>query len=203
LFELTSALQALLWPVLGSGQQVVTTVQEGYAKAVVRRQSVLDRHTARDIVKEGFLIKRAVKTGSNWRKRYMKLYDNAFLGYCDSSESAPKGLIHISADHFVADSKLRPFAFLVRLFSTSQLPDLSEIATTASLTSFECASPPHWCTQRHEHVILLSSIQSRRKNTVDGGALCSRALPSTLQRRSSRLAPFAVPFVCHSALVQF
>jgi hypothetical protein len=132
LFELTLAPQALLWPVLSSGQQVVTTVQEGYAKAVVRRQSVLDRHTARDIVKEGFLIKRAVKTGSNWRKRYMKLYDDAFLGYCDSSDSAPKGLIHISADHFVADNKLRPFGFHIRLYCTSRLPVLSRNCHVAS-----------------------------------------------------------------------
>ena len=108
-------LQALLWPVLGSGQQVVTTaIEEGYAKAVVRRQSVLDRHSARAILQEGYLMKRAVKTGSNWRKRYMKLYDDSFLGYCDSSDSAPKGLIHITADHFVADNKLRPFGFHIR-----------------------------------------------------------------------------------------
>ena len=106
--------QALLWPVLGSGQQVVTTVQEGYDNAVIRRQSVLDRHVGKGILKEGFLMKRAVKTGSNWRRRYMKLYEDSFLGYCDGSDSAPKGLIHITADYFAADNNLRPFGFHIR-----------------------------------------------------------------------------------------
>ena len=113
----------MLWPVLASGQQVQNTVQEGYENAVVRRQSVLDRHEAKEVIKEGYLIKRAVKTGSNWRKRYIKLYDDFFLGYCDSSDSAPKGLIQISADHFVADNKLRPFGFHIRLFFTRLLGD--------------------------------------------------------------------------------
>jgi hypothetical protein len=93
---------------------VQNSVNEVFENAVVRRQSVLDRHEAKDVIKEGYLIKRAVKTGSNWRKRYIRLYDDFFLGYCDSSDSAPKGLIQISADHFVADNKLRPHGFHIR-----------------------------------------------------------------------------------------
>ena len=95
---------------------MVTAVEEDYERAVVRRPSVLDRHQASAILKEGYLIKRAVKTGSNWRKRYIKLYNDFFLGYCDNSDSAPKGLISLTADHFVADNKLRPFGFHVRSF---------------------------------------------------------------------------------------
>jgi hypothetical protein len=108
----------LLWPVLSSGQKVQTTVDQAYENSVVRRQSVLDRHQEKPVLMEGFLMKRAVKTGSNWRKRYIKLYQDSFLGYCDSNDAAPKGLIPITADHFVADNKLRPFGFHIRLFLT-------------------------------------------------------------------------------------
>jgi hypothetical protein len=91
-------------------------VEEDYERAVVRRPSELERHETSAILKEGYLIKRAVKTGANWRKRYIKLYSDFFLGYCENSESAPKGLITLTADHFVADNKLRPFGFHVRSF---------------------------------------------------------------------------------------
>ena len=67
-----------MWPVLASGQEVQNTVKEVYENAVVRRQSVLDRHEAKDVIKEGYLIKTKLVRGmhKSHKLRYFVLFQH-------------------------------------------------------------------------------------------------------------------------------
>eukprot|EP00511_Aplanochytrium_stocchinoi_P003956 CAMPEP_0204833762 /NCGR_PEP_ID=MMETSP1346-20131115/17714_1 /ASSEMBLY_ACC=CAM_ASM_000771 /TAXON_ID=215587 /ORGANISM="Aplanochytrium stocchinoi, Strain GSBS06" /LENGTH=68 /DNA_ID=CAMNT_0051966529 /DNA_START=354 /DNA_END=556 /DNA_ORIENTATION=- len=60
---------------------------------------------------EGYLEKRAIRSGKNWKVRYFVL-DNKKLSYYkskSSSDSRPRGEIDITASTQVQESTLRPF----------------------------------------------------------------------------------------------
>ena len=62
----------------------------------------------------GFLIKRAVKSGSNWRSRYFVLSDNAFTYYIDpkgAKKGAAKGTILFTKDSSVTARDVEAIAF--------------------------------------------------------------------------------------------
>lgn len=76
-------------------------------------------------VMEGFLYKRATKSGRNWKKRYVKLYYDRMDYYSKRHDRTPRGTISLTKDFFVADSILRrirntrPHGFMVSDFATT------------------------------------------------------------------------------------
>lgn len=58
-------------------------------------------------VMEGFLFKRAIKSGRNWRKRYVRLYYDRLDYFSDKKDEQPRGSIPITAELYVSDSIIR------------------------------------------------------------------------------------------------
>ncbi|GBG34919.1 Actin-binding Rho-activating protein [Hondaea fermentalgiana] len=79
----------------------------------------------RKAVMEGFLYKRATKSGRNWRRRYVKIYFDRMDYFSKKTDKTPRGTIHLTKDFFVADSILRrikntrPHGFMVSDFATT------------------------------------------------------------------------------------
>ena len=53
------------------------------------------------ILKEGYLIKRAMKSGRNWKKRYFVLRASGVISYCDKAGDPPKNEIQLTAESTV------------------------------------------------------------------------------------------------------
>ena len=71
----------------------------------------------------GFLIKRAVKSGSNWRERYFVLSDNAFTYYIDqkgAKKGAAKGTVVFSKDSTVTARDVEAIAFCFSIITADK-----------------------------------------------------------------------------------
>jgi hypothetical protein len=71
----------------------------------------------------GFLVKRAVKSGSNWRSRYFVLSDNALTYYIDqkgAKKGAAKGTILFTEDSSVTARDVEAIAFCFSIVTASK-----------------------------------------------------------------------------------
>jgi hypothetical protein len=72
-----------------------------------------DYKTRKSII-EGFLTKRALKSGVNWDKRYFILYPDGELAYFLSVDSeTPRGVMKLNSDFFVSDHSSMALGFLI------------------------------------------------------------------------------------------
>ena len=63
---------------------------------------------------EGYLIKRAMKSGRNWKKRYFVLEEGSNqLKYYKKPNGAERGTIVIEASSIARNSNIKPNAFEV------------------------------------------------------------------------------------------
>ena len=71
------------------------------------------------IVSEGYLYKMAISSSNQaWRRRYFVLSANGlFAYYASKTATAPKGVIMLSPDFYVADSLNRQFGFQLSDFT--------------------------------------------------------------------------------------
>ena len=58
--------------------------------------------TSEKPILSGMLLKRARKSGSNWKKRYFDLYSSKLV-YREKAEGKIKGIMEFSEDYFVQD----------------------------------------------------------------------------------------------------
>ncbi|CAK9109838.1 Actin-binding Rho-activating protein (MS1) (Striated muscle activator of Rho-dependent signaling) (STARS) [Durusdinium trenchii] len=76
-------------------------------------------------VMEGFLWKRAIRSGRNWKRRYVRLYHDRIEYFGKKKDITPRGRIQISKDCYVADSifrrikNVREHGFMVSDFQSS------------------------------------------------------------------------------------
>ena len=77
----------------------------------VRRRA----NTLEENIKEGFLTKRALKSGRNWKRRYFALNGNGLAYFKDEFSVKPKGVIHFTAQTVVENtSEHHPFGFEIK-----------------------------------------------------------------------------------------
>jgi hypothetical protein len=70
---------------------------------------------------EGYLLKRAVKSGRNWRRRYFALYGTKLVYWTKRGDKKPNGEMLITEDFFVSDAKAtsKGFGFMISDFTTT------------------------------------------------------------------------------------
>jgi hypothetical protein len=105
-------------------------------------------------MKGGFLVKRAVKSGNNWKRRYFLLSDNSFTYYVDqkgAKKGLAKGDLLFTPDSTVTSRDVESIAFCFAIVT----PDKTLCVPRA--LPFACSFHPCSATNQYRLLLLTSS----------------------------------------------